>query len=385
MKLKILISHNRYLHQGGEDTVVDEEIILLRKHGHEVLLYQRDNVEIKFLSKIRIARDTIWSRTTAHEIDKIIRDFKPDIIHSHNTFPLISPSLYWTANKNNIPIVQTLHNFRLFCLQAMFLRDGVICEDCIGKTPWRGILNKCYRNSVSQSSVLATLLSSHRLLDTYNSKVTRYIALNNFCRDIFIKGGLSPELIMIKPNFTDIKAPLSEHAGNPLFVGRLSPEKGIDILVKAVSKTNNINVDIVGTGPLETDLTNIQGINLHGWQEKDNINELMRNAAYLIMPSIWYETFGLVIIEAFANGLPVIASNIGAMAEIVEDGYTGLLFEHGSVTDLAKKILWAKDNPERMIAMGKNAKKVYELKYTPEINYNHLMHIYKEAITATYN
>ncbi len=382
MKIKVLISHNQYQQLGGEDSVVHEEINLLRSNGHEVLTYERDNAELKDINKVTIIKDSIWSTKTTHEIDKIIHDFKPDIIHSHNTTPLISPSLYWAASKNNIPIVQTLHNFRLFCLQAMFLRKGEICEDCIGKMPWRGIIRKCYRNSTSQSSVLATSLITHRLLGTYDNKVTRYIALNNFCKDLFIKGGLPPDRIVTKPNFVDIKESSGKHTGNPLFVGRLSPEKGIDTLVKAVSQTSDIVIDVIGTGPLESSLANNRGINLYGWQEKNEIYKIMSNAAYLIMPSIWYETFGLVIIEAFANGLPVITSRLGAMNDLVVDGVTGLLFEPGSSKDLLEKMLWANNNPEKMIIMGKEARNIYKKHYSPDVNYTQLIDIYNEALAS---
>lgn len=382
MKLRILVSHNKYQQPGGEDSVADTEIELLRSHGHEVLLYTRDNADLKRINTLRAGLGTIWSRKTYREINGIIKTFKPDIIHSHNTFPLISPSIYWVASKNCIPVVQTLHNFRLFCLQAMFLREGKICEDCINRWPWRGIIRKCYRDSISQSLTLATLLLIHRSLGTYARKVTRYIALNQFCRNTFIRGGLPPEHISIKPNFVDLPYNQPSHTGSALYVGRLSEDKGINILAGALSTLPDIPVDIVGSGPLSGNIVSQKNLYLHGWLDMEATNKKMREASYLLMPSIWYENFPRTLVEAFACGLPVIASNLGAMAELVEDGQTGLLFKPGSTDDLREKIKWAENHPDQIRIMGHNARKRYEKHYTREKNYQQLINIYNEAISG---
>src|SRR3569832_2059398 len=198
---RILFVHNAYQQRGGEDSVVDDEIQLLRDHGHEVELYRRDNHDIESMGKLAVARDTLWSSRTTRDIEAALSRFRPDVIHTHNTFPLISPSLYWVAAKRNIPVVQTLHNFRLLCPQAIFLRNGKICEDCVGHLPWRAVTRKCYRESTAQTTVLGGMLTAHRALGTYRQRVTRYIALNTFARDKYVAGGLPAKLFHITPNF----------------------------------------------------------------------------------------------------------------------------------------------------------------------------------------
>lgn len=378
--MRILIAHNAYQQKGGEDGVVAMESALLSSRGVEVAVYSRHNDEIEGMSRVALAGQTIWSSRTEADIAKWVADFRPDVIHVHNTLPLISPSLYVAADKAGVPVVQTLHNFRLFCPQAMFLRDGKVCEDCLGKLPWRGVVHGCYRGSRVQSAVVGGMLVLHRALGTYRNRVTRYIALNVFCRNKFIEGGLPAERIVVKPNFVDIPAGDQELRQGGLFVGRLSAEKGIDVLVRAMDQVPACHLNVIGSGPEEAALclrTNIQRL---GFLPRDQIFHHMQRASYLLMPSIWYENFPLTLVEAFACGLPVIASRIGAMAELIEDGRTGLLFEPGSAEDLAKKIMWAEANPEAMIEMGKYARNEYEAKYTPELNFRQLMVIYMKAI-----
>jgi glycosyltransferase involved in cell wall biosynthesis len=227
--MRILLAHNAYQHSGGEDRVVESEIALLRAHGHEVAEYRRHNDEITEMSRPMLAANTLWSRHSGNEVERLIKVFRPDVLHAHNTFPLISPALYWAAERAGVPVVQTLHNFRLMCLNAMFLREGKVCEDCSGRSPWRGAVRKCYRASATQSAVLAGMLVLHRGLGTYRNKVARYIALNDFCRNKFIEGGLPAERIAVKPNFVDwgeLSSPPvfgQERARQGvLFVGRLS-------------------------------------------------------------------------------------------------------------------------------------------------------------------
>ena len=380
MPLRILMVHNAYQHRGGEDSVVEAEIELLESRGHDVSIYTRSNDAISDLPRVSLACQTIWSKKTVSDIDVKILDFKPDVIHVHNTFPLISPSLYWAADKAGIPVVQTLHNFRLLCPQAMFLREGKICEDCLGHIPWRGAIRGCYRDSKIQSSVLAGMVTIHRVLGSWQNKVTRYIALNDFCRNKFIEGGLPAKRVVVKPNFVDFSAPETVARSGFLFVGRLSAEKGIDVLVAACKKVGNVHIRVAGTGPEENILMNVDGLLPIGAVDGDSVRSEMNAAMALILPSIWYENFPRTLVEAFGCGLPVIASRIGALAELVEDGVTGLLFEPGNANDLADKIQWANDNPERMIEMGVNARKLYETEFTAERNYEQLIAIYDTAI-----
>lgn len=381
--MRALIVHNLYQHAGGEDAVVRDEIALLERNKVEVELYQRNNAEIQAMPRMGLAAQTIWSPRTVREISELIDRFKPDVVHAHNTFPLISPSLYSVVARYGLPMVQTLHNFRLFCVQAMFLREGRVCEDCVGSLPWRGIIRRCYRGSAAQSAVAVGMLAVHRALGTYNRRVTRYIALNQFCRDKFVFAGLPPDRISIKPNFIDLPPPdLMRPRSGALFVGRLSPEKGVSILVAAAASEQLGQIDVIGTGPQEADLRPAPGIRLLGWREPAETYERMRAAACLVMPSLWYENFPRTLVEAYACGLPVIASRLGAMETLVRDYETGLLFNPGDAQDLASKLKWAELHPDEMRRMGLAARAEYEACYTSKINFSILMGIYRESIEA---
>lgn len=377
--MRVLLAHNRYQQAGGEDAVLAEEYRLLQQNGVEVALYEQDNHRIETMAPMQVAVDTIWSRRTVVEIGQRIQRFQPDIIHVHNTFPLISPSLYFAAAKHGVPVVQTLHNFRLFCAQAMFMRNGAVCEDCIGKLPWRGVIRRCYRESGPQSAVVVSMQGIHRWLGTYRNKVTRYIALNKFCRDKFIEAGLPAERIVIKPNFIDLPAPLPSERNGGLFVGRLSPEKGIATLAEALRLYADAHIDIIGHGPQEEELKGLSGARLLGFMKGEEIYARMAQASYLVMPSIWYENFPRTLVEAYACGLPVIASRLGAMAELVRHGETGLLFNPGDAADLRQMLCWADSHPAEMRRMGEAARREYEANYTSETNFHQLMHIYDEA------
>lgn len=393
--IRILLVHNAYQQQGGEDMVVEAEIALLRSRGHEVEAYCRHNDEIARASNFSVGLNSFWSRRTVADIESLIADVCPDVIHCHNTFPLISPSLYWAAARVGVPVVQTLHNFRLFCPQAMFLREGRVCEDCLGKVPWRSVVRGCYRGSHLQSVALAGMTSAHRALGTWQRKVTRFIALNDFCRNKFIEGGLPAGKVVVKPNFVDWNAPLPQEGAiqlqeesrhDFLFVGRLSAEKGIAVLMQAaVLVAEGVMLRVVGSGPEAHQLDGVRGVEPLGALSGDSVRSEMVHAQALVMPSICYENFPRTLVEAFACGLPVIASRLGAIAELVVDGETGLLFEPGNAADLAEKLRWARDNPGVMQRMGDTARIEYEAKYTPKKNYEMLMEVYIGAIDDTKN
>lgn len=382
--MRILVAHNSYMQRGGEDAVVEAEVALLRHHGHQVTLLERDNHEIGNIGTGRLALDTLWSNDTVRRCRIAITDFRPDVIHIHNTFPLISPSIYWAAA--GVPVVQTLHNFRLLCPQAMLLRDGRVCEDCVGHLPWRAAVHGCYRGSRAQSALLGGMLATHRALGTWSGKIARYIALNEFCRAKFIAGGLPAERIAVKPNFADVPTapagPDGERRGG-LFVGRLSPEKGVALLLDAMDLVPGADIRIAGDGPLRGLVAARQEPRRLGALAAGAVLDHMGRAAYLVMPSLWYENAPRTLIEAFACGLPVIASRLGALAELIDDGRTGLLFEPGNAADLADRIRWTESNPAELRRMGAAARAEYEARYTPQANYLRLAEIYREATTAT--
>lgn len=374
--LRILLAHNAYQHQGGEDSVVDSEIELLRSHGHPVETYFRSNDDVAGMSSLTLARHTLWSSRTSHELTELIRRFQPDVIHVHNTFPLISPSLYWVAERAGVPVVQTLHNFRLMCLNALFLREGKVCEDCMGKVPWRGVARACYRESRAASAALAGMLVLHRALGTYQHKVARYIALNEFCRGKFIEGGLPAERVVVKPNFVDFEVPLPLLRAGFLYVGRLSVEKGVATLAEAMALLPSLQLRVAGDGPEADLLDGMSGVTRLGSVPGEAVSHEMSRTSALVVPSICYENFPRTIAEAFASGTPVIASRIGAMAELVQDGKTGLLFEPGNPRDLADKLSWAQAHSDEMAKMGRNARVQYEAEFSANVNYQLLMDIY---------
>ncbi len=381
--MKILVAHNAYHYRGGEDTVVEAEVSLLRRHGHEVLLYRRDNAELATLPRWRAATDTFWSRRTVAEIRRLQCGFRPDLIHAHNTFPLISPSLYGIAAELCVPVVQTLHNFRLICPQAMLMRNDRSCTDCVGHAPWRGVLHRCYRDSLTQSAVTAAMLATHRLTGTWQFGVSRYIVLNHTCRELFARGGLPVERLRIKPNFVEPRgAPHWETREGGLFIGRLSPEKGLETLARAMQRLPGTRIAVYGKGPLQSMVEQCAGLDYRGFEGGDALHQQVAKAAFLLMPSTGIESFGLAAIEAFASGTPVIASRQGGLREIVEHRRNGLLVAPGDAEDLAWAIDFAQTHPDDMRRMGMEAYQTYLAHYTPERNYATLMRIYDEALQS---
>jgi glycosyltransferase involved in cell wall biosynthesis len=386
--MRILLVHNRYLQSGGEDAVYAAECELLRRMGHEVIEYNDDNRRIEQMSKSRLALDTLWSRTTTERLQKLIGETRPEVAHFHNIFPLISPAAYSICRRNGVAVVQTLHNYRLLCPSALLYRDGHLCESCIGKTPpWPAVQYACYHDSRTQSAVIAAMLTFHRGLATWHRQVDVYIALTEFCREKFIQGGLPAEKIRVKPNFLANDPGVRREPGHyALFAGRLTEEKGLRTLMNAWASLEGLPLKIAGAGPLAPQVSAQIGsqqqgsIEWLGHRSHDEIVQLLKGAQFLVFPSEWYETFGLVAIEAFACGVPVLASRLGALAEIIEEGRSGLFFEPGNAADLSDKVRWAIDHPNAMAAMGESARRIYQQRYTAETNYRMLLSIYDSAL-----
>jgi glycosyltransferase involved in cell wall biosynthesis len=386
--LNILLIHNYYQQKpGGEDIVFEAERALLKRYGHEVITYVEDNARLEGVNPLKVAVNAIWSREAQRNILKWIEQARPDVVHFHNTFLRISPAAYYTVKELGLSVVQTLHNYRLICPGALLMRDGKVCEDCLRKiAPWPGVVHGCWRNSRSGTMVVAAMLTFHNILKTWENKVDVYIALTEFARKKFVQGGLPEKKIVVKPNFVHPDPGNGEHKGNfALFVGRLSAEKGIRTMLSACRLLKSVPLRIVGDGPLMAEVkAQIErerlAIDVPGRLPREEVFSLMQQASFLVFPSESYEGFPMTIAEAFACGLPVLASRLGAMAELVEDGRTGLLFEPGNPDDLAEKVEWAWTHPEEIKRMGKEARKEFEEKYTAEKNYKMLMEIYQLAI-----
>jgi glycosyltransferase involved in cell wall biosynthesis len=383
--MRILIAHNTYRYSGGEDVVVNAEREMLLQQGHEVMLYERDNHDLEEMSRLGRGLNLVWSSRTTNDIRALVAKWQPDVLHVHNVHALISPSLYWAAFKAGVPVVQTLHNFRLLCPQATFLRAGEICTDCVGKLPWRSVARKCYRDSAVESAAVTAGLGVHRMLGTYGEKVSRFIALTEFGRGMFIEGGLPAEKILVKPNFVgDAGSVATDNERKGLiFVGRLSQEKGIHTLLAASTRLPLGALRVAGHGPLKSLVNDaLPASNVLGKITPERILSEMRNAVALVVPSICLESFGLVVAEAYSAGLPVIASRLGALGELVEDGVTGLLVEAGNSEALARAMQWALNHPSEMAQMGANGRRRYELLFSAGQNYKALMAIYEDARKA---
>ncbi|HOK23739.1 MAG TPA: glycosyltransferase family 4 protein [Candidatus Hydrothermia bacterium] len=389
--MKILIIHNFYKSSApsGEDIVFRREYEMLKENGASVLTYTRHNDEMTGLRTILSGVAGIWSWKTYNDVKRIIRTEKPDVAHFHNIWYLISPSAYYACKEEGVPIVQTLHNYRMFCSNGLLLREGKVCEECLRKSEFKSIKYGCYRNSRVLTFPVALAEQLHRKIGTWDSRVDLYIAVSEFQKKKFTEYGIDCNKIVVKPNFIlDLSIIPERDAGYVLYVGRISEEKGVLLILKAAKllKGSGIKIKLIGDGPLRermsreivnSDLTEIE---LLGRKKHEEVIKYIQKSKFLIVPSIWYETFGLVAVEAYACGKAVVASKIGALEELVQDGKTGLLFEPGNPYDLAKKIEWLNKNDSASRQMGINARKVYEEKYTKEKNFEILKSIYKTLI-----
>lgn len=384
--MKVLVLHNAYQKYGGEDTVVHMETRLLADHGNLVGLHIVSNDCISgYWGKLIASLGVVFSITGYRTVRKLIRETQPDVVHVHNFFPLLSPSVFYACQAEGVPVLLTLHNYRVVCPTALLMHDGKMTERSLREGPWWAFRHKVYRDSLAGTFLLCLMIWLHRRLGTWHKQVDRFIVLSEFGRKKFIEGNIPADRLILKPNFVDMPLLPVVHRSGLLFVGRLSPEKGINVLLKA-TKSSGHNpsflhkaVRLVGDGPLASQVKQ-SGLHHLGILDSADVRNQMQLAIALLIPSICPEAFGMVLVEAYANGLPVIASRIGALAELVEDGVTGLLFEPGNADDLAAKMGWAIEHPDEMRRMGDAARARYEALYTPERNYEQLMLIYRDAI-----
>ncbi len=384
--MRVLTVHNYYQQPGGEEQIFATESALLEAHGHEVFRYTLNNDEIATTNPLILAKKTLWNGQVYRDLRSLIRKTKPQVAHFHNTFPLISPSAYYAAKDEGVAVVQTLHNYRLLCPNALFFREGRVCEDCLGKVPIPAIIHSCYRGSRSASAMTAATTTFHSLIGTWTKAVDVFIVYSQFSVDKFVQGGIPREKIAFKTNFLHPAPQVDQgEGGYGLFVGRLSVEKGLGIMLDAWRKLDKkIPLKILGDGPMSGLVTEaakeMPEIEWLGRRPFEEVYDIVGKAAFLIFPSEWYETFGRVAIEAFAKGTPVVASNIGAIAELIEHGYNGLLFRPSDSNDLADKIKWLLDHPQELKQMRSAARSEFDRKYTANDNCKRLLEIYETAI-----
>jgi glycosyltransferase involved in cell wall biosynthesis len=391
--LKVLLVHNSYQQPGGEDVVFDQERQMLENAGHEVVLYKRSNWEAdgyKGLRRISLAKRTVWASDVKAEFLNLLRKEKPDVVHVHNTFVMISPSIYSACYEAKVPVVLTLHNYRLLCPAATFFRDGAVCEECVQGSLLRSVQHACYHGSRVTTSVLAGMLGVHRVRGTWNREISCFVALTEFSRQKFVEGGLPTEKIFVKPNFVHPDPGARTGDGDyALFVGRLSPEKRVSTVLAAWKLLKlPIPIMVIGGGPDRPQLEaqaredGLANVRFLGQVPREQTLAAINKARFLVFSSEWYENFPVTIAESFACRAPVIASRMGAMKEIVTDGRNGLHFTPADAADLAQKVEWAWTHPDEIRAMGLEARREFESKYTAQKNYPMLMEIYDRALKS---
>ena len=385
--VKVLFCHNFYRQPGGEDQVYQDECWLLEHYGHDVLRFERSNHSISQTGTLALAAMTMWNRQVYREIHDLVRREQPSIVHFHNTFPLISPSAFYAAHRAGAAVVQTMHNFRTICPGSTLLREQAICEKCIARTfAVPSVVHGCYHGSRMQSGLTAALNAWQRIRRTADRCVNRTITLTEHSRNLFIKSGMAATKIAVKPNFVRPDPGVSTTArSGAVFVGRLSGEKGIATLLNAWDHLDTpIPLKILGDGPMRDQVKQAARQNPNiSWSGQVPIERVLSElgqARVLICPSIWYETFGRTMIEAFATGTPVIASDVGSMKEIVTHGKNGFHFQVGDSSDLATKVKQCFADPCWQQDASRLARAEYETRYSAETNYDTILAIYRQAI-----
>ncbi|WP_283680560.1 glycosyltransferase family 4 protein [Clostridium perfringens] len=385
-KKNVLIVHNYYKIHGGEDTVVQNEIKMLKKRNYNVYTYFRYNKEIDLLNifgKIKMIPNTIFSFKTIKEVREILKSKNIDIVHVHNTFPLISPSIYWISKKYNAKVINTIHNYRFICASANLYRDGKICEKCMRNRIY-GLKNKCYRNSYFQTTLLLLSNYFNRIIKSYE-KVDKYICLTKFNKSK-MKKIINEGKIVIKGNFEsniEKDKSLFEKRENFVYLGRLEKAKGIDLLVKAWKKNQADKLIIIGDGELKKEIidfidqNNIENIEVVGSLKRDKAMNIIKKSKSLIFPSQCYETFGLVAIEALKRGTPIIANNLGSVPELLINKKCGILKKMNNEDDIINAIKEFKELYEKDYFDNEYIYNMYKDKYTEDSNFEILRNIYE--------
>ena len=392
--MRVLLIHNRYRQYGGEDAVAEAEADLLRSNGVQVFSLNSGNdvdPNVRITGTLALALDSHWSRTSYRRVRDICRDFRPDVAHVHNFWMRLTPSVHAACRDAGVPTVQTLHNFRLFCTNAQFQRNGHICQDCLGKLPWRGVVRRCYRGSFWASAAVGRMIAAGRMRGVWTEQVRAFIALSQHSRRLFIGGGIPEDRIHVKPNFIEdrVNAVIPpSHSRQFLFIGRLSEEKGAATLLSgwAAAGLPDARLTIVGDGPerarLEEQARRLRlgnAVRFAGRVSPPEVFALLGFARAVVMPSLFYECFPRTLVEAMCAGRPVIASTTGALDELVS-GDMGLHFEPMDAPALGQALRRLYENPALADQLGAAARSAYLARYTPEKNFKRLKEIYEFAM-----
>jgi len=382
--MRILIAHNRYQQPGAEDQVFTAEADLLAGRGHDVIRYELHNDSISSTGKWALVRNTMWNAQSAEAVQHLVRHKQIEVAHFHNTFPVMSPSVYRAARDEGAAVVQTLHNFRLVCPGNTMFRDNRLCGDCVGKPiPWPSVLHACYRGDRQATAVSAAMLAFHRARGTWSNDIDAYVALSEFNRSLFCRAGFADSSLFVKPNFlkSDPGPGRSKRTG-ALFAGRLIPEKGISTLLTAWKRIGSkLPLTIFGDGPLRDEVASAAessngAVTWLGWRSRSEVDEALGAASVVISPSVWIEAGPLSVIESFARATPVIASRLGSLAEFVKPDVSGYLFDPGNPTSLVETVenfLRLSDCGARM---GETARDIFLDTYSAEPAYRNMLALY---------
>jgi glycosyltransferase involved in cell wall biosynthesis len=388
--MKILQVHNYYRNRGGEDLVLEMEKLMLEKYGHEVIQFVAHNNEINsFSKKIKMLFNFRRSKKFDNLLFNKLTKELPDIVHFHNIYPLLTPSIFSVCKKLNIPIVQTLHNFRMMCINGLFYRNGSICEDCSYKTPYSGLFHKCYRDSYLASFSMTDSLRYHNRKNTWNNDVDAFIVLTEFAKEKFEHYGVSNKKLFVKPNFMPDNETL-RISGNKndyvLYVGRLSKEKGILWLLEAW-KSIDVPLIIAGDGPLSSEVVNSNNPNIKyvGLLERNQLSDLYSDASMLVMASEWYEGFPMVIIESLSHGVPVIVPDIGGLGDVINDSINGYVYRSKDIDHFKNRVLSIFFDVQAQNRLSKNSEKSYKDSFSDAINIKTLLDIYRKVIKNNAN
>lgn len=388
--MKVLMVHNFYraATPGGEDNVFRQERDLLRNAGVDVVCFTRSNDDVDVRDRrqvVRTAANMGWSWESYEQLSDLIVRERPDVAHFHNTFPLISASGYVACRDRGVPVVQTLHNYRIVCAAATFHRAGRVCEQCSAGHPWPAVWHRCYRGSLAGSLAMARMLRSNWRRGIYEDFIDVFVALTQFAASKFAGEGLPRERIVVSPNFVDSTAPASGGGGGyAIFVARLSEEKGVRVLLRAWRELRDIPLKVVGDGPLFGEFraaARAEGLPIEflGMRPREEAIELIGAAELQVIASECFEGFPLVAVESYARGTPLVAASIGGLTELVIDGETGLRFDAGDAGALASNVrrLWSDAALRGRLRHGARVR--FESEYTPQHALKRLLAIYERA------
>lgn len=383
-KQNVLIVHNYYQTPGGEDAVVENEKNMLKEKGHKVVLYTRNNNELNQMTKrqkLLLPLTTIFNIETYKDIKLLIKKEEIDIVHVHNTLNLISPAVYYAAKKMKVPVIQTVHNFRLLCPAATFYRNGSICEDCVKYGLSYAVKYNCYRHNKILTMACTITMWIHRILGIYGK--INYICLTDFNKNKLLKlKQIKSDQVFIKPNFVDNCSafiPEENRKEQFIYAGRLDKLKGIDILFKTWKYMGNKAPKLIvcGIGPMEKwckEFVKINNVNIEmrGFVANSDVHTMIANSKGLILPTQWYEGFPMSIIEAFSVGTPVLCSDLGNAGNLISNGITGYKFNNKNIKEIA-------DAVQKCSGMSKSTLETYQKMYKKDINYQQLIEIYEMA------